>query len=170
MTDIAAPQDQDETSQNLEEFSPSIDTVFNLFSIFFISTISLLLTLSLMAIKFSFSVFGQELYLLTFSIFFGGYLVVFVFVVIYYLVRFSNVIRAIYEKHERTIKIGVLIIVVLITAIIGSILSINEDTTMKVIGTAIIVFFVALLFIIIEPITAPIRQKVDNWVNRKKNN
>jgi hypothetical protein len=157
-------------SKSIEDALLTTESIFNLFSIFFISTVSLILTVSLSALKVSFSLFGQDLFVLPFSVFFGGYLVIFVFVVLYYVVRFSKAIRLIYVKHERAIKILALIVVVLITAIVGSILSVNEDTTMKIIGTAIIVFVVALLFIIIEPVIAPIRQTVENWINKKKSN
>jgi len=149
------------------ESSLTVETVFNLFSIFFISTLFLILSLVLLSVHFTLPYFG-EVGIYTFSIFFSGYLVVFVFVMIFYVIRFSNAIRIIYERNERTIKILALFIVVLITAIVGSILSVNEDATMKIIGTSIIVFVVALLFIVIEPIILPVRQWIENWINKKK--
>lgn len=170
MIEKSSPQpitDDVQPLQNFEEIFLTKETMFNLFSIFFISTVSFIIFIMLAATNFRYSIFGQELFLLPFSIFFGGYLVVFDYIVIYYIVRFSKAVRSIYERNERTVKIAALFIVVLTTAIVGSILSVNQDLNMQIIGTAISVFVVALMFIIIDPVIVSIKQKVNDWINRK---
>jgi len=161
MTEI----DKSPIDQNAYPISP--EDLFNFLSIFFISTLLLFITILLMIIRFTLPLVGS-VWQFTFPVFLGGYLALFINIVIYYSTRLSKFLRIKYQKYERTVKILALLFILILIIMIGSILSVNNDTTIKIIGTGLIVF-VALAFIIMEPVIAPIRKRLDDWINRNKN-
>lgn len=138
--------------------------LFTLFSIFFISTILFYGSLYFIQIQYNLPYLGPVwLYALLISV--CGYSVIFVRIVIYYSIRLSNIIRLIYERHERTIKILSLLLIFALIIIISSILSINDDNILQIIGIGLMLM-ASVFLVILEPIITPLRNRVLNWINR----
>jgi magnesium-transporting ATPase (P-type) len=113
----------------------STESLFGLFSVFFVSTLFLLLTIILMSLSTTqpkISLYWQ----VTFPIFLAGYWIVLLNIIIFYVVKVFKISRIFYQKYERTIKILVFLLVIIASSIVASLLSLNEDTYLKIIGIA----------------------------------
>jgi len=154
--------------------SISIQGLFNIFSIFFASTVALgfiFLLYSIPDVKNN-PLFPSILAILI-SIFFIGYSVVTIVIFLFNLIRFSKFAMKIYRTHEKGFKISLLLIFLISISIIASIFAANNEFSIKIIGftglTIITIIIVALQNIILE-FTAPYTKRLSDWIckNYKK--
>jgi hypothetical protein len=153
----------------------TIEGLFGLFSIFFISTISLFFAIVLMLPSYEGFQYQQNLIFISISVFLVGYTTILAAILIYYIIRFSKFFNALYQNHKRGFVIVTLLIVIIVPSIIASIYTTSPDFTNRAIAYSVLAIMAIILIMMqnvlvemAEPLTSKILKIVSTNRTLKK--
>jgi hypothetical protein len=145
----------------------TMDGFFNLFSIFFASTVALIFALILASLATTNHSNYTNLMAILVSIFVTGYTTIFAIIFMFYTIRFSKFFRALYQNYSREIKMLTFLSIIIFASTIFSLFAQSEETITKITGyagLAIIGVVIVVTQKILHNLASPYTRKISDWL------
>jgi hypothetical protein len=145
----------------------TVEGLFGLFSIFFLSTVSLFISIILLTPTYTPIQFHDLILTSLIAIFFIGYAIIVTSIILYYIIRFSKFFALLYNRHKIGFKSVTLLSVIIISSGLASFLTMSSEITTRAIGISIAAIIVVILIMmqnLIIEIGQPLTQKISGWI------
>ena len=143
------------------------DGLFNLLSIFFVSTVVFFIALILASLSNSNHMDYANIIAILISIFLTGYATIFALIFMFYTIRFSEFFRSLYKIHEQRFKIATFLSIIIIPSIIFSILTTSKESVSQIAGFSGLAIIAVVLIVtqsILLELAKPYTQRISNWL------